>query len=562
MKRIVLSVCAAVAAAGAGVAAARNPRSPEALAARAYVQDGLVLQFDAIENAGRGTHDSSATTWTELVSGVENVNLYDATWSADGVTFADKVGYGKGAKHNFPSVNRTLEGYITIPESVPGFYFGWTRAAGDKNRPGVWNENGKWYLTYFNGGGYESGIAVAQGNHFWSAAECTSPGDCFFQLDDEERLATSSCGSSSGATVCSLRFNMYGGASDGASTIGGDATYRAFRVYSRALTYQERCWNRAVDRFRFGGEDAAEAFTGLTPPDGLAAPDENGIFRARVSIASFADEPLLSFDGGNTWFATTNGWFRFGTELAVTVREDLRDGTRLTGPGVVRQPDGSYVVTVSGPVGLALRGDLADQYVSDGLVAFWDVQNNSGTGEMDFASKYWYDTLDATRYWTLGGSCNFSAATSAMEIPSGATCSFDGIMPTFVTCDTCMRWDRGRKFFNSTATTGFIFTQTGGFGRESQHMSVPFSAVSGEPDTFTYNSSSKTFYRRGFDIGRSHGFELQQYQGNAGNTLGGRFNTEAYFQGSVYALRLYSRDLTADETKRNAVLDGLRSWSF
>lgn len=32
-----------------------------------YVQDGLVLQFDAIENAGRNQHDSTATVWKDLV---------------------------------------------------------------------------------------------------------------------------------------------------------------------------------------------------------------------------------------------------------------------------------------------------------------------------------------------------------------------------------------------------------------------------------------------------------------------------------------------------------------
>ena len=279
---------------------------------------------------------------------------------------------------------------------------------------------------------------------------------------------------------------------------------------------------------------------------------------ALMELSNESDEAVLSFDGGATWMVSTNAWTRFGSEVVVTVREDVREVLKLVGPGVVAQPDGSYVVTISGPVRVHLLADRTVLYVSDGLLAFWDVQNNTGMGEMDTGSKYWYDTLDATRCWVLGGSCNFSTATSAMEIPSGSTCAFDGIMPTFVTCDTCMRWDRGRKFFNNTATTGFIFTQTGGFGRESRYMSVPFSAVSGESDTFTYNSGNKTYYRRGLDLGRNHGFEFQRYESNAGNTLGGRFNAETYFQGGVYALRLYSRDLTADEAKRNAALDGLR----
>ena len=31
-----------------------------------YVQDGLVAQWDGIDNAGTGTHDPAATTWKEL----------------------------------------------------------------------------------------------------------------------------------------------------------------------------------------------------------------------------------------------------------------------------------------------------------------------------------------------------------------------------------------------------------------------------------------------------------------------------------------------------------------
>ena len=35
-------------------------------ASRMYVQRGLVAQYDGIDNAGTGTHDSSATTWKNL----------------------------------------------------------------------------------------------------------------------------------------------------------------------------------------------------------------------------------------------------------------------------------------------------------------------------------------------------------------------------------------------------------------------------------------------------------------------------------------------------------------
>ena len=52
--------------------------------ASAYVQDGLVVQFDGIENAGRGRHDSSATTWVDLAGGIG-----DATRKSDKVVWQE-----------------------------------------------------------------------------------------------------------------------------------------------------------------------------------------------------------------------------------------------------------------------------------------------------------------------------------------------------------------------------------------------------------------------------------------------------------------------------------------
>ena len=37
-----------------------------AVASRSYVQRGLVAQYDGIDNADTGSHDSSATTWKNL----------------------------------------------------------------------------------------------------------------------------------------------------------------------------------------------------------------------------------------------------------------------------------------------------------------------------------------------------------------------------------------------------------------------------------------------------------------------------------------------------------------
>ena len=45
-----------------------DPQPVDILSARNYVQDGLVAQWDAIENAGLGLHDNGAATWVDISS--------------------------------------------------------------------------------------------------------------------------------------------------------------------------------------------------------------------------------------------------------------------------------------------------------------------------------------------------------------------------------------------------------------------------------------------------------------------------------------------------------------
>ena len=56
--------------AAAGVAAMVG-FGAEAATSLSYVQDGLVAQWDGIENVGRGQHDGTATAWTALGAAVD-----------------------------------------------------------------------------------------------------------------------------------------------------------------------------------------------------------------------------------------------------------------------------------------------------------------------------------------------------------------------------------------------------------------------------------------------------------------------------------------------------------
>lgn len=50
-----------------------------------YVQDGLIVQWDGIDNAGTGVHDPNATTWKNLAGGGYDLTLNEnGSWNAEG----------------------------------------------------------------------------------------------------------------------------------------------------------------------------------------------------------------------------------------------------------------------------------------------------------------------------------------------------------------------------------------------------------------------------------------------------------------------------------------------
>ena len=91
--------------------------------ARDYVQDGLWLQFDAIENNGFGRHDSDLTYWKDNISGIllNQVNgKFRFTGNAFEWTSVDRLVSVKSedARINFSSTVQTLEVVTTKANPV------------------------------------------------------------------------------------------------------------------------------------------------------------------------------------------------------------------------------------------------------------------------------------------------------------------------------------------------------------------------------------------------------------------------------------------------------------
>ena len=57
------------------------PPEPPSYASTSYVQDGLVAQWDGIDNAGTGTHNPNATVWKDLAGNLDMTLTANGSWT-------------------------------------------------------------------------------------------------------------------------------------------------------------------------------------------------------------------------------------------------------------------------------------------------------------------------------------------------------------------------------------------------------------------------------------------------------------------------------------------------
>ena len=101
----------------------------DASADTGYVQDGLVLQLDANNNAGTGTHNAEATQWVNLAKQGERVDVSGFTWAKDDVNGSYYLDMTKGGGIYLPdSVRQAIGGEAFTIEFLMDGYDGTTAA--------------------------------------------------------------------------------------------------------------------------------------------------------------------------------------------------------------------------------------------------------------------------------------------------------------------------------------------------------------------------------------------------------------------------------------------------
>lgn len=405
--------------------------------ADSYVQEGLVLNYDGIRNAGLGQpHSTNATTWVNLGSGGSTYNLSQSkankgTWGADGFyfsgsnTFASTQPFTIGTSY---TVQALLDaetaaqgpkgdqiGYVFFPHNDANDFWktysigvrGASNSAGDRIRLNI--QNYFTSATDLSGTSFDYVTAIIDITNAWFFAGTT--------LANKKSLA-------SGKTLAAITPNVWGiGGNPGASATGaGQALYgtiKSYRHYTRPLDSGELVWNRAVDQARFFGAAPASAIpvtnvvvasAGGNEKIGEYAVDSNGYtFTAPATRNDGGLEYALDGYTIETWNSATGTWGApetfSGNSYAATDSGKVRLTWkwRATNGLLTRWNDAAYGV---------------DDYVQDGLVLHFDgIRNVGADAQHDDAAVVWkniapgggYDLL-AHHYTGSGRAYGFAAA--------------------------------------------------------------------------------------------------------------------------------------------------------
>ena len=272
-----------------------------------YVQDGLLAQFDGIDNAGTGTHDSSATTWKDLVTGVAATQAGNRTVTVGSncYHFTDASSTIQETIGNF-TATAAANGGFTIDYSAS--YSSVVLGIGFKmSGAGMYFQAGN--LTYTVATGQCGGWKSVPANTFCTGAvvydaNCT-PSAAIPYFNGVRTPAASVTWQANylpGNTV------TIGNLSGNVAT--GDVY--AVRLYGRRLAAEEVLRNALIDRLRFVG----------TLPDGYR--DNSGTLEKRVRVTN--PEGIDLKVDGVAQEGDFEGWTELGTNATYTLTATPAEG--------------------------------------------------------------------------------------------------------------------------------------------------------------------------------------------------------------------------------------------
>ena len=406
-----------------------------------YVQNGLVLNYDGIRNAGPSAgHDPAATTWKNLGSGGAAYDMSiggsatSSAWGDDGFVFAGDAYFKSASKQALPEYYEVQTLVDAKASDAPGIGYIYTRVFADSwnSSDTAWNGSSicvrpTWSETV-SGTTYKGSLVF--NTHYYTASQARplvpvaittydyvtalgdSKGAALFTGLDVPTEMPGYADPASGSWAARAASYIYIGGHDNGSGVGEalHATVKNFRYYSRILSGDERAWNRVVDEARYFGR-------------GMALPVTNVVIASNIPIAT-GEEPVgcYAVDGSHVFSAPASKIVKGRNYTLDGFTIETWNGSAWGDP--VQHPgETSYAATDSALVRLTWQwtpGDGlvrydADDYVQYGLVLNYDGICNAGLGvPHDSAATTWANLgnggseYDMTRYsfvdsaWTEG----------------------------------------------------------------------------------------------------------------------------------------------------------------
>lgn len=546
------------------------------LTPQSYVQDGLVAQFDAIDNEGTGVHNGSATAWSDLV-GSASATLAGTEWtdrylSLDkSVTLSSMPGFDRQSfTLELPCriIGRNGQGAVIVETPTGGFGVSYhytsdkyammalpefSSSTVNKPRVDFTNVNGT-YACFSGGSGTKLGVV----------------------LDGVLAQRSNSAANSGTMESGDWKLNV------GNPTLIGN--YYGLRFYSRPLSIKELKRNSEIDRLRFWSytysgngsavnwEDVAwtapQGATGSVP---TSANDYAQVGHAALSVAADIALAGLSLEDGAT--------ISIAADAVATVNTLYVEGVQVRSGFYTGTGDfGMRVSWLSGNgilcVGAARLGALsAYSYVQDGLVAQFDAIDNEGTGVQNGSATVWSDLVGSasvslssgytwnsrdlylTAQQTIAGMPAYNMTNLTVELAAKMVSRSTG---TYV-LNAPNGFNIEYQWSRSSTDQNAIFTPAAYTGNSSwkprfTFTDGTFAAISGRSPTNTSVAVDGILKDTRSTIAKEYEHVAADWKinGNGSATVYTRYR----------AIRLYARPLTMDEIMVNAAIDNFRFRSF
>ena len=586
----------------------------------AYTANGLYAQWDGIDNGGRGVASDAYGTWVNLVDPSESLTVSGGTPAWDGNAFScsrtGKVCYSLNSAAWWapfaPVANWTFEVFVRPTASC---FLNYSGVMGS-GRASALSNNYSLQMFQYGSGNIVCAEADSSGTRSrltYAASNLQAGQDVHLVYScDAENVSLYVNGELASRTACwttstppPVSSVLYLGKAFDTTNDNRyfDGRIYAARVYTRALTAAEIEGNYGIDRFRFTDEGrAVDAILSAT-----SAKIVHGTLFATLvrAFPTPAGEISVAFGAEDAGTDGLEAWTLAGGSV-IALPEPLAAGGESQRVSVAI-PNGAKVCRFFSPVAGwseaivfdSLPGASTDRlnnfagsaaYTTNGLYAQWDGIDNGGRGVTSDVPTTWVNLVDPTRNLTASGgtpawdgnafSCSraksvcYSLNSSAWWAPFAPATNWTFEVFVRPTANFFQNYSgvigNGRDSAPSNYSlqmfqyvNGNVNCAEGGQSGTLSRLSYPASNLQAGQDVhlvYSCDAENVSLYVDGELVGRTACWTPTAPQTvSSVLNLGRAFDTaDRYFDGRIYAARVYTRALNEAEIAGNNGIDRLR----